>query len=225
LKFLRPRLRLNGTGTRIRHLLIVSGPSGSGKSTFLAQLAADGLGAEMAAALPAGARHWPQTNGRRIMHGALEQEPGGIVPGLVLHYDFMRLFETPIEGYADDPDLGPLRAADEVTVVVLRAEAARLADQLAARPPRKRLLDPVTIALRRMIAGLGLRRKQHVYDKSTEHGRHARLVALYRDSGALAAWQERWVEYLGKAVEPASCRLLFVEPATENGNKPAFRLV
>lgn len=222
MKFLRPRLSLNGT--RIRHLLIVSGPSGSGKSTFLDQLAAGTLAAAIAAALPAGAGSWPQTNGRRIMRGAQPEEPG-VIPGLVLHYDFMRLFETPIGSYAEDPDLAALRTADEITVVVLRADAVRLAAQLAARPPKKRLLDPLTIALRRVITSLGLSRKQHVYDKATEHGRHARLVALYSNPGVLAAWQERWVEYLKAAPEPGSCGFLFVEPGTADGNQPAFRLV
>lgn len=227
MKFLRqPRLRLAPGKTRIGHLLVVSGPSASGKSSFLKQLGTGGLPPDIVAALPPGASDWPQTNGRRIVGGGgsrgrprLAREPDG----LVLHYDFLRPFETSIAGYADDQALAALAAADAITIVTLHAAPERLAEALAARPPKVRRLDP----LRKTAASLGIRapgKPAPVYDKATEHARHARLIALYRQPGWLAEWHERWRRFVDGSRGGRPGGDVHVEWTAE-ADGPSFRLL
>ena len=122
-------------GPRVSHLLLVAGPSGAGKSTFLKKLAAGDLPHEIAAALPAEAGSWMQTNGIKVVRkgGGRVHRHGGRISGLVLHYDIMRPWQSPIADYGDDRSLAALSAADAITMVELRPDPASLAAQLTAR--------------------------------------------------------------------------------------------
>ncbi len=227
MKFLRqPRLRLTTGKARIGHLLLVSGPSGSGKTTFLRQLATGSLAPDILAALPAGASDWPQTNGRRIISGGSgsrgRPRVGPQPDGLVLHYDFMRAFETPVADYAEDRALAALALAEAVTVIALHAPPERLADELARRPPRTRRLDPLRNTARSL--GVGMPGKpDRVYDRITEHERHRRLVEHYRQAGWLDEWYARWQSFLEESCRDRQCRGVHVEWAAEG--VPRFRLL
>jgi hypothetical protein len=204
--FLSPRLHRPSPECRVGHLLVVAGPSGSGKSEFLRQLAARRLPAEIASVLPIGASSWPQTNGRRMVRGRLPPgslwNAGGGLPGLVLHYDFLRPFETAIRDFSSDPSLGVLAWAEEASVAVVSMRGDGLAARLAARPPKRR---PIGRVLARLFHRLGLRtreKRRRVYDPATEHARHRRLVELYLAPGFLEGWEARWLDYVGAALGP-----------------------
>jgi hypothetical protein len=208
-------------GLQARRLLVVAGPSASGKSRFLSALAKGALPAEVAARLPCGAEAWPQTNGRRIQRGRLPRRTRGRGPieGLVLHYDILRPFRTAVSDYATDPALTMLRTAEAVMIIAMVAPNARLADQLAARPPRQRMLDPLTAVWRRWLGA----RTSAIYDKASEGERHRELVALYREADFLDSWWRRWGAYVRSAA-PGD-RLKGVVPVEAEGvAAPGYRL-
>ena len=76
-----------------------------------------------------------QTNGIKVVRkgGGRVHRHGGRISGLVLHYDIMRPWQSPIADYGDDRSLAALSAADAITMVELRPDPASLAAQLTAR--------------------------------------------------------------------------------------------
>jgi hypothetical protein len=217
-KFLsQPRLKLT-PGSTIGHLVIVAGPSGAGKSTLLARLARGELPADIRAALPQGAEGWPQTNGRRIQWGRSPFASGATCfPGLVLHYDILRPFQTALTSYGDDPALAALHHARVVTVVALSDSGERLADRLAQRPPKHR--PRWWVALARF-----LRRGPRVYDTAAEPDRHAKLVQSYRDPEFLASWWKRWFEFIQQEAKDRIAGVLTVEPTGSGPSDPSYRI-
>lgn len=219
---------MTGAVGRIGHLLIVSGPSASGKSAFLRELSLGRLPREIAEALPADAATWPRTNGDRLSGGLLrrllarERSP----EGLVLHYDFMRVFETLIADYSEDPALSVLGEAERVTVVVLRPDPERLVAQMerksAAPMERRRFARRVRRVLRRLQNPA----RQFVYASGSAPARHSRLSALYKTQGFVDAWYERWAAFLSRR-KPELVRLtvVVVAPAGGTGCAAEFRLV
>ena len=198
------RLRRPSPTVRLARLLVVAGPSGSGKSLFLRRLAAGKLPAEIVGALPAGAEHWPQTNGRRMVRRRLAALPAPAaearLEGLVLHYDILRPFQTAIADYDADASLAVLGWADEVSVAMVTMPREDLAARLAARPPKRRRIGR-TLARALHRVGVGTRgKRRRVYDPATEHARHRRLVALYATPGFLESWEARWNAYIAQAL-------------------------
>lgn len=211
---------------RIGCLLVVAGASGAGKSTFLRQLDRGTLGPEILSRLPHGASRWPQTNGFRI-RGRLEEardEAGALlVGGVVLHYDIMRIFETRISGYAEDPALAVLAKAAAITAVVVRPPDQQLARHAARKSKRgttARLLGSFERRIR-----LALRPTQErVYLTEDHRARHARLAQCYLEAGFTDRWYGSWQSYLASA---AGTRLATVVPVgpVPGAGEPTFRLL
>jgi hypothetical protein len=223
------RLRISpASDFRIAHLLVVSGPSGSGKTTFLRQLAAGRLSPELIAALPAGAGQWPETNGfgiRRRARVSRDTQGRRVVEGVVLHYDIMRVVDTMIDAYADDPTLLGLDLADEVSVAVIRAPAERLARQVLQKRPDPGRVEAMLKAFERRLR-LAMRPKRRaVYREATFEKRRELLARCYAEPHFLQECYERWESFMRAA---AGSRLrspiLHVEPAAANG-ACTFRLM
>ena len=213
---------------RIKRLLVVSGPSGSGKTTFLDQLASRALPAELTIALPQGASEWPQTNGFGIRGraGAVRDEAGRLMlEGVVLHYDIMRVFETMIDRYEDDPALVGLSLADDISVVLIRAPVETLVRQVHQKPPDPGRMAAALKAVERGIR-LALRPKRRpVYREAAFAERRANLGRRYREQGFLEECYACWLSFLnelapGKMKSP----ILHVEPVPTIGGG-SFRLL
>jgi hypothetical protein len=194
----RPRISPS-SDFRIQRLLVVSGPSGSGKTTFLDQLASRALPPELTNALPQGAGEWPQTNGFGIRGrtGAIRDETGRqVLEGVVLHYDIMRVVETMIDRYEDDPALFALSLADDISVFIIRAPV-----ELRVRQVHQKRPDPgrMAAALKAMEKGirLALRPKRRpVYREAAFAERRANLGGRYRERGFLDECYARWASFL-----------------------------
>jgi hypothetical protein len=213
---------------RIKRLLVVSGPSGSGKTTFLDQLASRALPAELTAELPPGASEWPQTNGFGIRGraGAIRDEAGRqVLEGVVLHYDIMRVFDTMIDRYEDDPALFGLSLAEDISVVLIRAPAELLVRQVHQKRPDPGRMAAALKAVERGIR-LALRPKgRPVYREAAFADRRASLGRHYRERGFLDDCYARWVSFLnefagGKMTSP----ILHVQPVPTSGGG-SFRLL
>jgi hypothetical protein len=186
---------------RIKRLLVVSGPSGSGKTTFLDQLASRALPPELTIALPQGAGEWPQTNGFGIRGraGAIRDEAGRqVLEGVVLHYDIMRVVETMIDRYEDDPALFGLSLADDVSVVLIRAPVELLVRQVHQKRPDPGRMAAALKAIERGIR-LALRPKgRPVYREAAFAERRANLGRRYRERGFLDECYARWLSFLNE---------------------------
>jgi energy-coupling factor transporter ATP-binding protein EcfA2 len=208
-------------GARITHLLIVSGPTGSGKSTFLQQLAGGRLPSDLTRALPPGAPSWPQTNGAVLMGSPLRLEHGSgggaQLPGLVLHFDILRPFETE-RTYETDEAMAIASLADRVTAVAISPPAEQLASQIERRT-RLRVLTRGFKRLRRRL-GLSFHRGRTI----RTHLRDEKLAALYRTAGFVDSWNRRWLDFLmDRFADQVTGPVIHVEPALEHGRK-TFRL-
>lgn len=195
----------------IGHLLIVAGPSGSGKSTFMKSLAAGRLDASIASGLPAGASSWPHTNGFRVRGRVpvLRGENGDrLLPGLVLHYDIMRVVGTRIASYADDPMLVALTKADALTLVNMVAQTEMLIRQIGARRDSR---GPLQQVLRRLEKWFLRRGPKSVYLDEDQAGRHRRLGARYREPGFLAERWSAWERFVSRAAGARLVATLHVE--------------
>ena len=213
---------------RIKRLLVVSGPSGSGKTTFLNQLASRSLPPDLTAALPPGASEWPQTNGFGIHGriGAMRDEAGRLMlEGVVLHYDIMRVFETMIDRYEDDPALIGLSLADDISVVLIRAPVETLVRQVHQKPPDPGRIAAALKAVERGIR-LALRPKgRPVYGEAVFAERRASLGRRYRERGFLDERYQRWLLFLNElAAGKMKSPILDVEPVPTIGGG-SFRLL
>jgi hypothetical protein len=206
---------------RIAHLVLVCAPSGAGKSTFMRRLASNALPHEIASELPAGASVWPHTNGSRLRgRVVLAQTKTGeaTVQGAVLHYDIMRVVDTRISRYADDPALAALAKADEVTVVQIRPTIASISQRTRTHLRQaggvKRFLKQLEM--------LFLRRKRaSIYLNVNTADRHSRLTELYSRQGFLEERHAEWRRFLDRSASGRIGAIVEVEP-TGAGE---FRLV
>jgi hypothetical protein len=213
---------------RIKRLLVVSGPSGSGKTTFLDQLASHALPAELMNALPRGASEWPRTNGFSISGraGAVRDEAGRqVLDGVVLHYDIMRVFDTMIDRYEDDPALFGLSLAEDISVVLIRAPAELLVRQVHQKRPDPGRMAATLKAMERGIR-LALRPKgRPVYREAAFAERRASLGCRYCERGFLDDRYARWMSFLNKfAGGKMKSPIIHVQPVPSIGGG-SFRLL
>ena len=228
--FGRPPLDFSGN-TRIAHLLVVAGPPSSGKSTFLRDLASGRLPAEVTSALPAGAEDWAQTGGSRLLRGSPKSETDAegreVWPGLALHYDMLRPFETSLTGYDDDPALSVLRTADHVVLVLIKPTIEQLARQMEARQSDYLSAGHRVKRVRRRLSRL-LGRRRHpatlIYEGTDTRQRKARLAALYRQPDFLPAWYRRWQHFAEASAGSRLTSTIVMEPAVIEG-RSSFRIV
>jgi hypothetical protein len=209
-------------------LLVVSGPSGSGKTTFLDQLASHTLPAELTNALPEGASEWPQTNGFGIRGraGAIRDEAGRqVLEGVVLHYDIMRVVDTMIDQYEEDPALFGLSLAEDISVVLIRPPAELLVRQVHQKRPDPGGMAAALKAIERGIR-LALRPKgRPVYREAAFDERRASLGRRYRERGFLDECYARWVSFLDAfAGSKMKSPILHVQPVPTTGGG-SFRLL
>lgn len=206
----------------IGHLLIVAGPSGSGKSTFMKSLAAGRLDAAITSALPAGAAGWPHTNGFRV-RGRVRvlrgQNGEKLLPGLVLHYDIMRVVGTRIASYADDPMLVALSKANALTLVNVWAHTDVLVRQIGAR---RDVRSPLRHFFRRLEKSFLRRGPKSVYLDENQAGRHRSFGDRYRDPTFLAERWSAWERFVRRA---AGARLVATLQVEGTGGGSFRRLV
>jgi hypothetical protein len=207
--------------------LLVAGPSGAGKSTFLKQLASGRLSADIQNALPAGAKAWVHTDGRKVLEYSGWDDPDGKeVAGCCVHYDMLRPVSSHISSYAQDRSLKLLAQADAVTLVMLTASPDRLAAQLLGRsfgrPGANRLKR-----LRRVLEVLlpaWLASAKHQARRNWRR-RHLALVELYRQPGWLIERYGEWIGFLAASLGPRFARPILYVQAVDSDEGPAFTLV
>ena len=226
-KLPRTSVRISSSANlRIGCLVIVAGASGAGKSTFLHQLERGELEPEILSRLPHGASRWPQTNGFRI-RGRLQEttdETGVLlVRGLVLHYDIMRIFETRISGYAEDPALATLAKAAAITAVIVRPSDQQLARHAAQKSKRGRITRLLGSIERRFRMAM---RPPHerVYLTEDHRARHSRLAQSYLEEGFTDRWYDSWQSYLVSTAGTRLASAVAVRPVPGAG-EPMFRLL
>jgi hypothetical protein len=213
---------------RIQRLLVVSGPSGSGKSTFLNELASRGLSAELTSALPPGASEWPQTNGfgiRGRTRAIPDEGERRMLEGVVLHYDIMRVIDTMIDRYEDDPALFCLTLAEDISVVLIRAPAELLVRQVHQKPADPGRMAAALKAVERAIR-LALRPNgRPVYRDAAFSERRTSLGRRYGECDFLDDSYASWVSFLNEFVgAKMKSPIIHVQPVPTTGGG-SFRLL
>lgn len=186
-------------------LLLVAGPSGSGKSTFMEMLRRGELEPSVEAALPSGARDWPQFGGRRKELPTRSDE-------IVLHYTIIypRLIGSRFE---DDPVLRPFRLAPAATILTIRADPELVLRQFESRKgERARIRGQARTAfrsLRRRIAGA----------KTPD------ISSLYRQPGWIEGCYAEWDAFLSAEAASRALTLIDIAPVEAASCAPGFALV
>lgn len=214
----------------VEHLLLVAGPSGAGKSAFLRGLAVGILSPDVIAALPRGAPKWPQAGGNHVVHdngGVIIDADGRLrLNGLVLHYDFMRVFESLIPDYGSDPALALVAAARQVTVVTMQPATDLLIEQIGQKAASRDRIRQIERRARRLVRRILNPGRKFIYQEQQVPGRHRRLAELYRTPGFLKDWYGRWATFIDMKV--SADRLVAkvtVEPIAGFDGKQRFRVV
>jgi hypothetical protein len=213
---------------RTKSLLVVSGPSGAGKSTFLECLRRGTLPAELAAALPSGAVDWPHTNGSRIRGGAGVVAGAGsdaTVPGVAMHYDIMRIYETSIDDYRCDPALVAFDLADRITIVVIKPDPHLLLAQVQEKRVDRNWIGSALKAVERRIRRVLRPQKRDIYSAASGM-RYLRLRDRYAEDGFLEWSYRRWEAFIEESVAAKLTRpTLVVEPTLSPEGTPCFTLI
>ena len=165
----------------IETMVVVSGPSAAGKSTFIRQLMNGTLAADILATIPDQAGNWPLVDGNDIMKqqkSATDVLPkGGIIPGIVVHYDFVHILRINFAGtYRDDPFYELFDLSKRIVICDIRPTRSRLVDQfeqrLAQQKKRRGLLknsfralihNPMR-SLKNRLSGVSHENKQELYN-------------------------------------------------------------
>jgi hypothetical protein len=208
----------------IGRLLLVSGPSTAGKTSFIRQLATGTLPRDVRGLLPLGAEHWAQSSAREYMresrnesedHGAAKR-----IPGLIFHYDTMRVHYLGFGDYNRDPALDIIRAADETLIVDLRASTETLEQHFlwrAARRKRNRWVRKLVHLLKRL-------RRPEFATEQLAHANASNLLDVYRQTGWLNDWYSRWDAFVhGLRATSRPIQVVFVEPIPRHKGEPTFR--
>ncbi len=239
----------------LRRLLLVAGVSGSGKSTLISELTRRRLAPEILSAPPEDAWNWHIVDSKEPnwLRRLFRRHPEKKSCGQILHYDMTYMYNPKrIDGvlepaprlYSVDDDENlkrKLAAADEIHVLIIRTPRSQLIQQLSARsilihvPKFARskasryvahmqrlesaLPNWVTDKTSRMLGS----RWRH---RSNIRERHARLLELYAEEGALDSIYRHWEASLanecgGRLKEPVH----YVEPTLGPQNGKAFRLL
>ena len=180
--------------TNIPVLLVVAGPSGTGKTTFMRMLQAGELDPAVEAALPGGAREWPQFGHNR------RDVPTTSGP-FVLHYS-TTYAPRRRSGFEADSVLAPIRDADRVVVVTIHAGANRILEQLQGRQVER----PKDVSFRAQ-----LRRFRRFCRELI--GKNRDLIPRYREPGWVEKTYADWDSYLAReaAKRPRDFTIIYVE--------------
>jgi hypothetical protein len=204
-------------------LLFVSGPSGAGKSLFVEHLTSGRLPRHITSELPAGSQHWPLLEGHDFFKGGMDfaryRTRTAAFGGAIVHYDiaFLRRFALQ---YPADPVFAIFDRSDDVTVVLLKPTAERLAVQYRGRRAehlrRKRRFNVLWGTWVRGPVKRLMRRLSGVPATDT----------LYDDPVALAACYAEWEAFVRSWTSAKRAfRLVPVEPIVDENGTPGFRLL
>jgi hypothetical protein len=206
-------------------LLFVSGPSSVGKSSFIRQLVGGGLPDSIRARFPEGIEKWQRVEPKTFAGVAASAKTGAaarqFIPGLIFHYDTMRIYNRGWAGYGEDRALDILHAARKVFVVDIRAPRAALERHWLSRisrqnPPRgmRRLLK----RFKRWIL-----RRSYIPEPIERVDFSA--LAAYRDADFLKTAYERWDAFLrAGSADSRKIDILRVESVSREDSEPVFRL-
>jgi hypothetical protein len=122
-------------------LLVVAGPSGGGKSTFIDALKNDELPGDVAAQLPAEAKHWPVFDAHHLFKRGLDLSWCSAqilaASGAILHYDIVFLRRFALD-YDDDPAFVLFDRPRDITVVSVEPAPEALQRQFYDRRSEQR---------------------------------------------------------------------------------------
>jgi hypothetical protein len=159
---------------------------------------------------------------------SLNAIPGKPLPGMVLHYDFLRPYKKMLKGYHEDNIDFLISRADRVTVCILKPDPEVLLSQLTRGELNGRELErePAGMQLRKTLTRtfnripIGLRKaiKRLVFlnRKSSVTDFNKLLYFKYQDPEWIAQWYDRFQAYLDeKASAGKPVDRHFVKPAAK----------
>jgi hypothetical protein len=231
--FLRPvSWDAHATDNEVEHVFVIAGPSGSGKSTFMREFVEDRLPTNISDHLPAQAKTWKRTSGneltRKGLRGVLSDK--GHSPGLVLHYDIMRVLTQGFDYHSDDPALQALSGVKaHLTVLTILPSRETLFEQFLERARDGEYEEwwgkpEVVRRLKRRLRARFLK----LIGKSPKFLKEGQLALLkvYASDALLNAWIGRWETYLKHLCQGRDkVRLIYVAPDAPADGHPRFRLL
>lgn len=218
--------------THLDHIVVIAGPSGSGKSTFLREFLSNRLPKEITNFLPEAARTWQLVSCNDVSRKGLPRivRINGQSPGLVIHYDIMRVYTRGYEQYEGEPAIQRvLGAGVALTVITLLPGREELFDQFLKRAWNDEYEEPWerkkwTRRLRRKVRrGLqGLTGKK----SALLAGNHILLLRVYGSERRFKQWMDGWEDFIEKICRRRKdVRLLYVTPVSPQDGHPRFRLL
>ena len=205
-----------------RKLFLVAGPSGCGKSAFIELLAANGLDAKVAAAMPADSAGWPMVEANNILKMPKSQSALMPLDGrAILHYDITFIHRFAMTDYAQDPFCASLFSAEQIDVIYIKPDKDRLIHQFIQRRNAHRKTKSRPALLWADWVRLPLKRARLKLQGLPTLEAHE----LYAMPGFLDDCYASWEVYLQKlTASDCNCRVTIIEPANGDNGNPSFRL-
>ena len=207
-------------------LVFVCGPSTVGKSSFIRQLLFGALPSEIQGRFPREAGTWERVEPKRFVSLAGVGTAGlpRFKPGLIFHYDTMRIHNRGWDGYGKDRALDILYSARRIIVADLRAPAAVLETNWLSRVARQRPQR----RLRRLIKAVkgAILHRDYVPETIIRKGDFSTLEC-YRNADwvdqAYAAW-DAFLAEVPRSVPSADVEIMRIESRPCLGHEPTFHL-
>jgi energy-coupling factor transporter ATP-binding protein EcfA2 len=218
-------MRVDAGRGNFAKILLVAGPSGCGKSTLIGALRQGRLAAS---ALPESARDWPLMSGKDLLRDGLPAPDGGAAPGLIVHYDTMRVITQGFDDHLDDPAIKILEAAAGPILVVTVAPPREMlfAQFLERVRVRADGMAPAPGRFARLKRGLRqVRRRAFGAPPLSVPRMEINKLAVYGSDRKLFHLNTRWQASLDRlAAARGDVHRLIAVPAPDAGGVPAFRL-
>ncbi|MBN2429035.1 MAG: hypothetical protein JXK94_11925 [Deltaproteobacteria bacterium] len=206
-------------------VLLISGPSGCGKSTFIQQLSQKTLDQEIQSCISPFSNQWPVIEANDLLKGNLSKNSFLArlkqADGVVVHYDIMFIQCRGMARYEEDEALALLSSIGPLKIVFIRPKYKVLQHQYSKRrniqrgeksPGSRFWADYIRYPARKVFAPI--RRKLFVSNKE-----------IYQTDELLLKSYLEWGAFIDRLSESQKLGVLVVEPISDFGKNPAFRLV
>jgi len=224
----------------IDHLVIITGPTSSGKSTLIKSVASGKLDADIGSIFPGEISNLPSVPAMKYITKeyleSLNVTPGKPIPGMVLHYDFLRPYKKMLKSYHEDNIDYLINRANRVTVYILKPDPEALLAQLTRGELNGKELEsePAGMQLRKKLTRsfnmipIGFRKvlKRLIFfnRKSSVTNFNKLLYFKYQDP----EWVEQWYGYFNtyleeKAKDGKQVDRHYIKPA--QGSTPTWKVI
>ncbi len=217
----------------IDHLVIITGPTSSGKSTLIKSLAAGKLDDDTRRIFPEDISSWPSVPAMKYITSEYAKKMNATrenpLPGMVLHYDFLRPFKKILNGYHEDNIDFMINRSNRITVYIIKPEPEVLLSQLTRGELGGKKLDrqPAGVTIRKLITQMFSKIPQNIRKsvkkillfnrKSSITDFNKLLYFKYQEQGWVDGWYEKFNAYLNeKASSGKQVDRHFVKPSASN---------